>query len=435
MHLFGLLILVVMLPFKISSRRLVAGALALAVCASLSACQTAGERLAEEAGQNAPTASDRPTASIAEITIAPAEGAVDVAPDVPVTVTASNGQLSAVEVAGPSGAVAGSLTPDRATWTSTAPLALGASYTVAVTAVDPYGLESTMSSTFTTLTPADANRLDVSMSPLEGETVGAGMPVVLYLSDPVVEDYRAAVEAQVSVTSTPPVEGAWSWINDEELHWRPRELWPGGTTVSVDVDIEGVRAGEALWGGQPLSDRPVRTFMITPKATNSVVDLTAKTLSVYQDGALARAPIPITGGKPGWETRGGTKVILEKFEQKTMDAATLGVDPNDPEYYSLTVDYALRVTWSGEFIHSAPWSVGQQGEALVSHGCVGMSEADAAWFYDITTKGDIVTVTGSPKALEPGNGYTDWNLSWDQWLAGSAIVPSAPPTTTSPPAP
>ena len=401
------------------------------------ACQTAGERLAEAAGQDGPTAAARPTESIAEITIAPAEGAVDVAPDLPVTVTANNGQLSAVEVAGPAGAVAGALGPDRATWTSTGPLALGASYTVAVTAVDPYGLESTLSSTFTTLTPADENRVDVSMSPLEGETVGAGMPVVLYFSDPVEEDYRVAVESRLSVTSNPVVEGAWHWIDSEELHWRPRDLWPGGTTVQVDVDIEGVRAGAELWGGQPLNDRPLRTFAITPKATASEVNLLEKTLKVYQDGALIRT-IPITGGKPGWETRGGTKVILEKFEHKTMDAATLGVDPNDPEYYSLTVDYALRVTWSGEFIHSAPWSVGSQGEDLVSHGCVGMSEADAAWFYDLTTKGDIVTVTGSPKPLEPGNGYTDWNLSWDQWLAGSAIVPSVPappPPATSPSAP
>ena len=79
------------------------------------------------------------------------------------------------------------------------------------------------------------------------------------------------------------------------------------------------------------------------------------------------------------------------------------------------------MTWSGEFIHAAPWSAGSQGEDLVSHGCVGMSEADAAWFYDLTTKGDIVTVTGSPKPLEHGNGYTDWNVTWDEWLAGSAL--------------
>ena len=424
--MFGVLILVMMSVPMIARRRLAAVALAVSLCASLGACQTAGERLAEEAGLDCPTTSAGPTESIAEVTVAPVAGAVDVAPDAPVTVTAENGQLRSVEVTGPAGAVAGSLGPDRATWTSTEPLALGTSYTVAATAVDPYGLEATLSTSFTTFTPADENRLDVSMAPLEGEMVGAGMPVVLYLSDPVEEDYQAAVEAQVSVSSTPAVEGAWHWIDSEELHWRPRELWPGGTKVSVDVDMEGVRAGAELWGGPPLGDRPLRTFTITPKATSSVVNLAEKSLKVYQDEVLIKT-IPITGGKPGWETRNGTKVILEKFEQKTMDAATLGVDPNDPEYYSLTVDYALRVTWSGEFIHSAPWSVGSQGEDLVSHGCVGMSEADAAWFYNLTTKGDIVTVTGSPKALEPGNGYTDWNLSWEDWVAGSAIAPSGQP--------
>lgn len=402
------------------------------VLGSLAACQTAGERLAEVAeGTESPSA--RATESLATVTIAPVSGAVDVEPDVPVTVTANNGQLSDVALTGPAGPVEGVLGPDRATWNSTDPLAVGASYTVEATAVDPAGLETTARSTFTTLTPAAENRLDVSMAPLEGETVGVGMPVVLYFSDPVEEEYRAGVERQVGVTSTPTVEGAWHWVSAEELHWRPRELWPVGTQVTVDLDIEGVRAGAELWGGaQDGALRKEGTFFTTTKATTSVVNLAEKTLKVYQDETLIRE-IEITGGKPGWETRNGTKVILEKHREIEMDGDSVGIEPGDPEYYLLQVEYALRVTWSGEFLHAAPWSEGSQGTDLVSHGCVGMSTADAIWLFNLTTKGDIVTVTGSPKELEKGNGYTDWNLTWDEWLAGSAIPPTEPPTTTTPP--
>ncbi len=433
MHCPDLPILVVMRATKISRHPLLATMLALVVCGSLGACATEGQRRSDALGGDDPSATAQASASVATVTVDPLTGSVDVPPDTPVTVTALNAQLSQVALTGPAGAVEGALGADRSTWTSTASLALSTAYTVAATAVDPAGLETTVSSTFTTLTPTKAQTEDISMSPLEGMTVGAGMPVVLYFSDPVEDDYRAAVEQQVAVASTPSVEGSWHWIDAKQLHWRPKELWPVGSKVSVDVDIEGVRVGADLWGGKALNDRPVRTFSITPKATTSVVSLTDKTLKVYQDAALIKT-IPITGGKPGWETRGGVKVILEKFEHKTMDAATVGIDPHDPDYYQLTVDYALRVTWSGEFIHSAPWSVGQQGQALVSHGCVGMSEADAAWFYGIATIGDIVTVTGSPKTLEPGNGYTDWNLTWDEWVAGSAIPPTVP-ATTAPAAP
>lgn len=425
-----MLILVVMRDAQIVRHRLAAAALALAVAGSLTACQTAGERLRDQAAADAPTSPAGPTASVAEISVTPVTGAVDVAPDQPVQITASQGQLTSISVTGPGGALDGALGADRATWTSTGLLGIGASYAIAATAVDPYGLERTMRASFTTLTPAEANTIDVSMSPLEGETVGVGMPVVLYFSDPVEDDHRATVEAQVGVSSAPSVEGAWHWIGPEELHWRPRELWPAGTAVTVDLDIEGVRAGAELWGGK--RDAPVRDFSITDRATTSVVNLAEKSLKVYQDEALVRT-IPITGGKPGWETRNGTKVILEKHEDKVMDGATVGIDPGDPDYYRLDVEYALRVTWSGEFLHSAPWSQGAQGADLVSHGCVGMSEADAAWLFDLTTRGDIVTVTGSPRPLEKGNGYTDWNYSWEEWTAGSAITSTATATPTSTP--
>jgi lipoprotein-anchoring transpeptidase ErfK/SrfK len=152
----------------------------------------------------------------------------------------------------------------------------------------------------------------------------------------------------------------------------------------------------------------------------SVVDVDAHTLTVWRNGQKARV-IPVSTGKDGFLTRNGTKVILEKHTLKIMDARTIGIYPGDPEYYRLEVPYAMRITWSGEFVHAAPWSVGSQGRDNVSHGCVGMSPSNAIWLFNQTTVGDVVQVTGSPRTLEPGNGYTDWNVSWSEWLEGSAL--------------
>jgi lipoprotein-anchoring transpeptidase ErfK/SrfK len=141
---------------------------------------------------------------------------------------------------------------------------------------------------------------------------------------------------------------------------------------------------------------------------------------VWRNGSKARV-IPVTTGKDGFLTRNGIKVILEKHTLKVMDSRTIGIYPGDPEFYELDVPYAMRVTWSGEFVHSAPWSVGSQGRDNVSHGCVGMSPSNAIWLFNQSTVGDVVKVVGSPRRLEPGNGYTDWNVSWSEWLEGSAL--------------
>jgi lipoprotein-anchoring transpeptidase ErfK/SrfK len=144
-------------------------------------------------------------------------------------------------------------------------------------------------------------------------------------------------------------------------------------------------------------------------------------MKVLLNGKLART-IPITGGKPGLETRSGTKLIVEKFLSKRMDAATVGVSPSSPDYYNIPdVQYAQRVTFSGEFLHAAPWSVYAQGNTNVSHGCVGMSTANARWLFHLTHRGDPVEVTGSSRSLEPGNGWTDWNESFTAFKKGSAL--------------
>ena len=382
--------------------------------AVLVACQgggTASPSGSPSALAATPSASVAPTVSRASITVLPAAGTQRVRPDEPVTVTVADGTVGTVTVSSADGdAVPGTVSPDRHTWTSTGPLALDTAYSVSAAATDDAQRERDLSTTFRTLKPSKL--LHTSVSPLRGTTVGVGMPVIVKLNHPVTD--RAAVQSALVVTSTPAVEGSWSWQSDTELQYRPRDFWPAGTAISLAVGLDGVDAGKDVWGDE---ERTVAFH--TGSAMVSTVDVDSKRLTVTRDGKVLRV-IPITTGKAGFLTRGGIKVISEKHRTKLMDAASGGTAPGSPDYYRLTVQYALRVTWSGEFLHAAPWSVGSQGEANVSHGCVGMSMADGKWFYEQSKVGDVVKVVGSPRMLEAGNGWTAWNVPWDTWVAGSA---------------
>lgn len=347
------------------------------------------------------------------ISLSPDSGAVDVHPGEPVTVTASEGTLTNVVLTDSKGRqIAGSLDASGSTWTATGDLKVAEHYRVSATGVDAGGRPVQRSGYFATVAPRKV--LETSISPLDGQQVGVGMPVVVRFSEPVRD--RAAVESALTVTTSKPVEGSWSWLSDEEIHFRPREFWPAYTDVTVRVRLKGVSAGRGVWG---MKNRTVR-FRIRASMV-SVVDVDRLTLTVHRDGRKARV-IPVSTGKAGFLTRNGIKVVLEKHTLKIMDARTIGISPGDPEYYRLEVPYALRVTWSGEFVHSAPWSVRSQGRENVSHGCVGMSPSNAIWLFKQSSVGDIVKVVGSPRNLEPGNGYTDWNVDWADWAAGSALA-------------
>ena len=240
------------------------------------------------------------------------------------------------------------------------------------------------------------------------------MPVIVQF-DVAVTD-KASIERHLSVQSSPQQAGAWHWISDNEVHWRPRTYWQPGTQVTVDADINSIPAGRGVFGQLSRT-----TSFTVGDAMVSKVDVSRHTMQVFRNGTLLRT-IPVSAGKPGFTTRSGTKVIIEKFREKRMDAATTGISRDDPEYYNIEdVEYAMRVTYSGEFLHAAPWSVGSQGSANVSHGCVGMSTADAAWLYNLTKRGDVVEVTGSDRYMTLTNGYGDWNASFADYKAGSAL--------------
>jgi lipoprotein-anchoring transpeptidase ErfK/SrfK len=358
-----------------------------------------------------------PAATPATIAVTPADATGDVRLDAPVTVSVAAGALKDVAVTGPDGApLAGALDAGGTTWTSTAPLAPASRYAVHAVATGASG-EVTRDSALTTLTPTAT--AFPAVAPLSGSTVGVGMPVIVTLDEPVAQAARAAVEQHLHVSTQPaPVEGAWNWISASKLEYRPADYWPAHTTVHVDLDLGGVEVSPGVWGKTRDVDFTVGSAMV------STVDISAHTLTVTRDGAVLRT-IPVTLGQSGgggkYVTRTGTKVIMSLEAARQMDAETTGVSPDDPNYYNVATKYAMRLTNSGEFLHAAPWSVASQGRANVSHGCTGMSTADAKWMFDNSKVGDVVTYVGSDRTIEPGNGFNVWNESFQQWKAGSAL--------------
>ncbi|MDQ1600818.1 MAG: hypothetical protein QOD68_2292 [Actinomycetota bacterium] len=380
--------------------------------ALLSGC-TSTPSASGPAAQAAVDAGDAPKVSAAKIDVTPASASVDVPVDQPVTVTAAAGKLTAVTLTDEKDrTVAGAMSADGASWTSTDPLRIADHYRLVAAAVDSDGVTAERSAFFATVAPRKV--LETSISPLGGQSVGVGMPIIVRFNTTVRD--RAAVEQALTVTSSKPAEGAWSWVSDTEVHYRPKEFWPAYSDVKLDVNLKNVNAGKGVRG---MANRTVKFH--TGSSMVSVVDVDRHTLTVYRNGKKTRV-IPVTTGKAEFLTRNGIKVILEKHTMKIMDSTTVGIPKSSPEYYRLEVPYAMRVTWSGEFVHAAPWSTGDQGRDNVSHGCVGMSMSNAIWLFNQSTVGDIVKVVGSSRPLEPGNGYTDWNVSWSDWLAGSALA-------------
>lgn len=335
-------------------------------------------------------------------------------PDQPIVVTSRAGTLDSVEVTTADGrTVPGALDDDHQRWSSTRPLRPATTYQVRATMAGSAGTDP-VTGTLSITTTGSQEQFRARISPRDGATVGVGMPILVTFTTPVARDHRPDVQRALHVDSSPAVEGAWSWVSDTKVQYRPKEYWPAHTTVSVRADLTGIPAAQQVWGDQ---DKQV-DFTIG-RSVVSVVDVTTHQMTVSIDGQVVRT-IPVTTGKDGFATRGGTRVISEMLADTRMDAASTGITPGDPEYYNLDVRYAMRMTNSGEFIHAAPWSAASHGRDNVSHGCVGMSTANARWLFDRSRVGDVVTIVNSTRPLEPGNGLTQWNVAWQDWQAGSA---------------
>ncbi len=329
----------------------------------------------------------------------------------PIVVVAEDGSLADVTVEGPKGLMKGSYNPERNTWTSKAQtLAFGTQYTVSATATNGEGNPTTIDRTFKTVNPQTLVEIS-SVSVADGSEVGVGMPIRVTFSGPV--ENKKNVEEQLVVRTSQPVTGAWVWESDETVVFRPKKYWPENSKIEVVMPLKGVKTGPGAYGA---SNADIN--YTTGDSMVSTYDASNHTLTVKKNGKVIRE-FPATAGKPGFETRSGIKVISEKLDFVVMDAATGGTSENDPEYYRLDVNWAMRITNSGEFVHAAPWSVGSQGYANVSHGCVGLSTDNAYWLFQNSQVGDVIVVKNTGREQDLGNGITEWNVAWKDWLADS----------------
>lgn len=263
-------------------------------------------------------------------------------------------------------------------------------------------------------TPATVLGIErVSPSP---ETYGIGIVVRITFDHDVPVAARDAVTAKIQVTSSKPLgTAAWAWSDARTAVYRPKEFWPGHASVTISAsptyDVVGHEDGRDLrWGGS--ASQAFRTGAAQIITVNGQTDQA----TVVRDGTTIRS-MPVSLGMPGWETRSGIKVLMEKYEVKHMTSDSIGAE----DEYALDVPYAIRLTNSGEFIHAAPWAEGRLGRYNGSHGCTNLSMADAAWLYDNHLYGDPVVTVGTSRAMESGNGAGGvWNVPWRTWRAGRA---------------
>jgi lipoprotein-anchoring transpeptidase ErfK/SrfK len=331
--------------------------------------------------------------------------------DQPLAIRAEGGRLAEVSITGPKGPIVGEISADGRTWIAQPnSLKYSTSYQVRARAIDTRGVPTETVTSFRTIEPQEL--FTARVSPANGEIVGVGTPITVTFDESVRD--RAAVERALVVRTPTPIEGAWAWKSSSTVVFRPAAYWPSNTPVQVDLNLMGVRAKRGVFGESNISSSFTTGVSMVTK-----VDALRHTATVYRDGQKIRT-IPITTGKPGFETRSGILVISTKEPVRVMDAATGGTDRSDPEYYRIEVRHAMRITTSGAFLHGAPWSVASQGRANVSHGCVGMSAANAQWLFEMSSLGDVVEITGTGVPQNLGNGITVWTESWSQWLSNSA---------------
>lgn len=227
-----------------------------------------------------------------------------------------------------------------------------------------------------------------TFNPVNGSMVGVAKPIYINFARSIAN--RQMAQAAVHVSSVPPVPGKFYWLSDTQLRWRPIDFWPANTTVNVDA------------GGAKSSFRTGESLVAT-------VDNKTHQMEIMRNGKLEKT-FPVSMGKTGNDTPNGTYYVLEKFPSIVMDSATYGVPSTAAQGYKLTVQNAVRIDNSGNFVHSAPWSVADQGKRNVSHGCVNLSAANAQWFFDNFGSGDPIVVKNSVGTYSQNDGAQDWQM-------------------------
>ncbi|HWE88164.1 MAG TPA: Ig-like domain-containing protein [Pseudonocardiaceae bacterium] len=396
--------------------RLTVGAVGLFACAVLLAgCTSGGSGNAGGSGGGSggggSTSTTTPNPMSISVTPAASEQAN---PTTPIVVTASQGTLGNVVVTNPASGnqVTGQYNADKTTWTSTDQLRFGAAYQVDATGTSRNGQPTEQKATVNTLKPAATLYPNMVPAP-STPSVGVGQIIAVKFDKPIVN--KAAVERNLKVTSTPAQVGGWSWISSTEVHYRPQVYWQANSTVRVQINLFGVDLGGGDFGE---ANRDV-TYHIHDSWV-AKADGNTEQMQIFHNGALVNT-LPISMGKDATPTHIGAHVISFKQNPYVMNSCTYGVC-SGPQAYVATEYWAERISNDGEFVHENPNSVPAQGHTNVSHGCINLSPQSAQWFFGSFDIGDVVEVTNSGgPPLPVYDTWGDWELSWSQWQAGSAL--------------
>lgn len=355
---------------------------------------------------------------------APTDGASDVSTATSITFSASSSSDAAVTLQDAAGtAVEGAVLPASASaspsassssggtveWMPAKQLKYATEYTATVTSGKA---KSTVK--FTTMAkPSSLIRTSSQIG--DGQVVGVGMMMILSFGTEIPKDKRAGIEKRLFMTSDPPQAGSWNWYTSKEIHFRPKEYWQAGTKLSLRAAVGGVP-----FGGKSYGEKDITVDATVGKKLIMEVDNATKQMTVTEDGAVLKT-MPVSLGKPSNPSDSGNFIVMVKNEWEWFDSSTYGVPVDSPDGYRTKVEYPQRITWSGQYIHAAPWSVKDQGKRNVSHGCVNISLDLAKWLYGVTHIGDPVIVKGTEERVKYGDGWTDWELSWEEYQKGSAL--------------
>jgi lipoprotein-anchoring transpeptidase ErfK/SrfK len=227
-----------------------------------------------------------------------------------------------------------------------------------------------------------------SFSPVNGSTVGVAKPIIINFPGRVADAGEA--EQAVHVSSNPPVPGKFYWMTATQLRWRPLSFWPAHTAVTIDAGgtVSSFRTGDAL---------------------AATADDATHQMTVTRNGTVEKT-IPMSMGMSagGHQTPNGTYYVLDKKAKVVMDSSTYGVPVNSTWGYKVDVQDAVQFDNSGDYVHSAPWSLADQGKRNVSHGCINISPSNAKWFYDNFGSGDPIIVKNSTGTYSKNDGSNDW---------------------------
>jgi lipoprotein-anchoring transpeptidase ErfK/SrfK len=389
----------------------------------LTACSDSDTPKAPEAGATSASAPAAPgipesgTVGAVSLSVTPATGKSGVPVSAEIGFKVSGGKVTTVALKDSAGkAVSGALREDGSSWVPAKPLKASKKYQATVTAVDGAGQSKTATTSFTTM-GKPGKKTGTGLYLFDDRTYGIAMPVVVEFSPGIKKKDRAAVQKRLFVKTEPAQPGAWSWTSTgTQAFYRAPEFWKTGTKLSVRIAVGGLPTGGGRYGDRDRSatSKIGRSFVMK-------VDNKTKKMTVVENGKTTRT-MPVSLGKKSTPSSSGTMVVMEKKAATVFDT-TAELGPT--EGYRTDIEYAQRLTWSGQYIHSAPWSVGSQGRTNVSHGCVNVSPSNARWLFDKTLIGDPVTVRGTGDKLSYGNGWTPWDLSWKEFIKGSALPVSA----------